>query len=65
MKNSKSEQAKKGANPFNYFKISDVSMGNIVKSYDPPYNDSSAVYNHIKTNLPSWIEEAIKIRENN
>jgi hypothetical protein len=36
----------------------------IVKAYDPPYTTSTLVYNHIKDNLETWVEEAITIRNN-
>ena len=36
----------------------------IVKTYDPPFSDSKAVYDHIKENIESWVEQAIEIRNN-
>jgi len=55
-------QANKGSNPFSWFTIDGVSMGNIVKTYDPPFSTSTYVYNHIKENMCDWIEAAIEIR---
>lgn len=64
LKNASSEQATKGANPFAHIKMKrgDVSMSSIVRAYDPPHVDSKRVYEHISQNLSSWIEEAVKIR---
>jgi hypothetical protein len=39
-------------------------MSTIVKAYDPPFTASTNVYNHIKTNLDGWVEEAVSIRNN-
>lgn len=62
LKNLGGEQATKGANPFNDFTVGDKNMSSIVKAYDPPYTSSKYVYDHIKSNLADWVEEAIKIR---
>jgi hypothetical protein len=55
----------KGANPFSSFKVGDRQMDQIVKAYDPPFSVSTDVYDNIKNNIGSWVEEAIKIRANN
>jgi len=65
LKNSEGDQATKGNNPFDEFKIGDKSMSSIVKAYDPPYSTSTNVYDHIKENLADWIEKAIEIRNEN
>lgn len=67
LKNSDGEQTTKGSNPFDYITIGDTTnkLSSIVKVYDPPYTNSKDVYNHIANNLESWIDEAIKIRNNN
>jgi len=62
IKNSTGEQAVKGANPFDAYKIGDKLMSSVVKAYNPPYKNSKNVYDHIKDNLEDWIESAIKIR---
>lgn len=62
LKDSEKKQSTKGQNPFSYFTINNVSMDSIVKSYDPPYSDSSDIYNYIKNNILQWIETAISIR---
>jgi hypothetical protein len=55
-------QTTKGANPMGAFTVGGKSLDAIVKAYDPPYAWSANVYNHIKENLPGWVEEAIEIR---
>lgn len=64
LKDLSGEQSNKGRNPFAEFTLGSakVPLSSIVKSYDPPHQDSRAVYGYIKENLPTWIEEAIKIR---
>jgi MTH538 TIR-like domain (DUF1863) len=54
--------SKQGSNPFNNFTIKGKNMSEIVKCYNPKSNDA---YNDIKSNLENWIEEAIKIRNEN
>jgi len=58
------QQAAKGANPFDGFTMErDKSkLSSIVKAYDPPYWESTDVYNHITTNLETWVEDAIATR---
>lgn len=59
-------QSSKGRNPFEDFtmKRDNAKLSSIVKCYDPPYSTSTYVYDHIKSNLSDWIEEAITIRNN-
>lgn len=57
------KQTIQGANPFKGFTVGERSLSSIVKAHNPPYTDSKAVYDYIKTNLPEWVEEAIAIRE--
>jgi hypothetical protein len=66
LKNANGEQTSKGNNPFDDFtmKRNGKKLSSIVKVYDPPYSDSTDVYDYIKNNLESWVEEAISIREN-
>lgn len=64
LKNSDGEKATKGKNPFGVFNVGDKSMADIVKAYDPPYSNSTDVYDYIKNNLADWIEKAIEIRNN-
>lgn len=53
----------KGTNPFSAFTVGDKALDSVVKAYEPPYSTSAYVYNHIKENLPEWVEEAIDIRK--
>jgi len=64
LKNLGGEQANKGANPFAGFTVGEQkkALSSIVKAYDPPYTSSKSVYDHIKSNLANWVEEAIEIR---
>lgn len=64
LKNSEGMASTKGANPFDYvtLKSTGAKLSSLVKAYDPPGADSTAVYDHIKNNLESWIEAAIAIR---
>lgn len=66
LKDSAGNKSNKGKNPFDDFtmKRDNKKLSEIVKTYNPPYSDSTQVYDHIKTNLTDWIEEAIKIRNN-
>lgn len=63
--NSDQDQSSKGQNPFDSIGYGDTGrkLSSIVKAYDPPYSSSASVYDHIKKNLESWIEEAIDIRD--
>nr|WP_288796293.1 TIR domain-containing protein [uncultured Bacteroides sp.] len=62
LKNSIGNQANKGRNPFEDFSVDGKNLSSIVKCYNPPYTTSTYVYDHIKENIESWIEEAIDIR---
>lgn len=55
-------KSNKGDNPFDQFTIGGVKLSSKVKCYNPSSTDT---YNEIKNNLEDWIEEAIKIRNNN
>jgi hypothetical protein len=65
LKDSDGNQTEKGRNPFEDFNIGDKKLSSIVKCYNPPYSTSKYVYEHIEENLEDWIEEAIKIRNDN
>lgn len=67
LKNSSGEQSTKGSNPFDYITIAGTNnkLSSVVKVYDPPYSNSKDVYDYISKNIESWIDEAIKIRNNN
>lgn len=48
-------QTAKGSDPF-------AGRSAAGKVYDPPFTTSSYVYNHIKDNLPAWVDEAVRAR---
>lgn len=62
LKNAASQQSTKGSNPFDYVTVGSKSMSSIVKAYDPPFSTSAYAYDHIKTNLAAWLDEAVAIR---
>ena len=64
LKNSEGKTCTKGFNPFDYVTLSNGTkkLSSVVKTYDPPGSDSTAVYKYVKDNLEKWIEEAIAIR---
>lgn len=66
LKDADGDQTTKGKNPFETFTMQrdKAKLSTIVKTYDPPYTDSKKVYDYISQNLASWIEDAIKIRDN-
>ena len=66
LRDSDQQQSTKGANPFASIKYGNAGqmLSSIVKAYDPPYSISTDVYDHIKTNLAEWVEEALRIRNN-
>jgi len=66
LKDKDGNQSAKGQNPFDdlTMKRDNQRLSSIVKAYDPPYYTSTYVYDHIKNNLASWVEEAISIRNN-
>lgn len=62
LKDKDGNQSSKGGNPFEDFTLNSERLSNIVKAYDPPYSTSTLVYDYVKKNLESWVEEAISIR---
>ena len=64
LKDSSEKQSTKGANPFASIRYGDSGkmLSSIAEAYDSPYSSSTNVYDHIKTNLEDWVEEAISIR---
>ncbi len=65
LKDQNGNQSVEGKNPFEQFSIGGINMSKIVKVYNPPYSVSTNVYDYIKNNIAGWVEEAIKIREEN
>ena len=62
LKDVNEKQSSKGKNPFDSLTFGDKKFSSVVKLYDPPYTTSTYVYDHIKTNISDWVEEAVKIR---
>lgn len=65
LKDRDGRQSAKGKNPFDDFTMKreeSKRLSTIVKTYDPPFTTSTNVYDHIKSNLDKWVEEAIAIR---
>ena len=63
LEDSSGDQSAKGRNPFDDLKVNKTTLSEIVKAYDPLYESSKYVFNHIKENLADWVEEAISIRD--
>ena len=65
LKDSDSSQTIKGANPFDGFTIQNGQkrLSAVVKTYDPPFQTSTQVYDFVTKNIASWVEDAIAIRE--
>lgn len=66
LKDASGNQSSKGLNPFDYLtmKRDGKPMSSIVRAYDPPFTTSTYVYDHIKENIESWVDEAVSIRNN-
>lgn len=56
-----------GNNPFLQIYVDSkkgrINLGNLITIHNPPYNESKYVYWNIESNIESWVEEAIKLRE--
>ena len=65
--NSDSMQSIMGNNPFASIGYGNTGtmLSSIVKTYQPPYTTSTSVYEYIKSNLATWVDDAIAIRKNN
>ncbi len=64
---SEGKQCTKGSNPLYYITHGPTKqkLSSLAKAYDPPRTTSKGVYSYIEENIEAWIEEAIKIRNNN
>jgi len=64
LKDSSGNPSSKGENPFDGFTVgvNKKVLSSLVNAYDPPYADSSRVYEYISQNLENWIEKAIETR---
>jgi hypothetical protein len=69
LKDANRQEAYKGRNPLAEINVQTrtgvKTLSNVAKTYDPPYTTSTSVFDHIKNNIDSWIEEAIRIRKAN
>lgn len=61
LKDAAGEQAIKGANPFTGLTVDGQAI--VGKVYDPPYKISTNVYNYIRDNISTWINDAVKARK--
>jgi MTH538 TIR-like domain (DUF1863) len=64
LKDLAGNQSSKGLNPFADFTLDGNALSSVVKAYDPPFLTSTYVYDNIKDNIASWVEEAVSIRNN-
>jgi hypothetical protein len=65
LQDNKKAQTTKGRNPFDELIVGKRSMSDIVKAYDPPFQDSREVLGYIRAHLGLWVEEAVDIRSSN
>jgi Thoeris protein ThsB, TIR-like domain len=65
LKDNDQKQSTRGGNPFDHITLgtNGPKLSTVVKTYDPPYSDSTQAYAYIKQNLSDWVEAAIKIRD--
>jgi len=61
LKDADGKQSPKGSDPFIGLNIDGVEIK--AKVYDPPYTTSTYVYDHIKNNIETWIDNAVKARK--
>jgi len=62
LKDLSGQQSGRGSTPFAGFTGGNISMSSIVRTDDPPYWDSKQVYAYIASNLATWADEAVEIR---
>lgn len=60
LKDSDGNQSPKGANPFTGLIVDGKAVSG--KVYDPPFSTSTYVYDHIKENIETWVNDAVKAR---
>lgn len=60
LKDASGAQSTKGSNPFTGLTVDGVAVSG--KVYDPPYTTSTNVYDHIKSNIETWVADAVKAR---
>jgi hypothetical protein len=60
LKDANGNQSNKGADPFASVTVNGTKVAGHV--YDPPFTASTSVYNHIATNIESWVKAAVAAR---
>jgi hypothetical protein len=61
LKDPNTGTSSKGANPFDTWRVGDVSMASLIQTYDLPSNDA---YGTIARNLQSWVDTSIMQAKN-
>lgn len=62
LKNANGKQSDEGNNPFDNFTLGDEKLSDIIPIFKSSYSESQDVYDDIKENIESLVEEAISIR---
>lgn len=62
LQNLAGETSTMGGNPFDTYTLNGTALNSIVKCHFPTGADSKAVYDNIKSNIDSWVEDAITTR---
>ena len=67
LKNSEGFQSTAGANPFDLITLGngDRKLSSLVNLYTFSTTDSTTIYNSITNNIANWIDEAVRIRNEN
>lgn len=60
LKDSDGNQSLKGSDPFAGLTVDGKSVKG--KVYDPPFTTSTNVYDYIKSNIETWVNDAVKAR---
>ena len=63
LKDADGKQSDEGNNPFDYFKIGDNKLSEVVPVFKSSCSSSQYVYDDIVENIEDLVEEAISIRE--
>ena len=61
LKDRDGRHATKGADPFEGTLVDGSPV--MGRTYDPPFDDSGAVYEYIRKNIEAWISEAVNVRQ--
>lgn len=64
LKDRDGRQSWKGSDPLQGVSLGWFrSVGDMARTYDPPYTKSNDVYRYIAVNLANWVEEAVALRK--